>query len=509
MKANRLTLLTPALLFACGGEGLDPTGSGGSGDEDPTALVRNIDEGDSIATQVDASDTEAWVYVDLDTGGDAVRIEVEDPGAVPEWDIAFRRSNMKLNGGHSGPGSVAVAPLAGADFAALAEAPVAVYRVDEPATGEVDPDRPSFIDDDGTDFALGRPNDASPSGWFDYDPVNHVLSPADVVFALRSSEGDYFKLRFLDYYSEVGSSGYPTFRWAPIAPADEAPVQFEVDASSREDFVYVSLDRASTVDIEDPATGDWDLAFRRTLIRTNGGASGPGLGGGREATEPSGDPIDTTGFGSDVLLPPPGPPVPMEQWTPANEALSAWFDYDPATRSVSPRDAEFVARSREGATFRYRIDAWEDGRFTLTRWPVPSLPEVAMGMMEASEDWTYFSLRAGKMVEPESPETSLEWDVAFRGGVLRTNGGDSGAGEAAVQTTGETDIDALVTAPAEGYVADEGGQSGEMMAVAGSGEVFALRLADGSYGKLSFEVFEDGRVEFAHAFAGPGTRSFR
>jgi hypothetical protein len=507
MKTNRLTLLTPALLFACGGESAILDGDGPS---DSTALVRNIDQGDSVATQVDASDQEAWVYVDLDAGREAVRLEVEDPGAVPEWDIAFRRSNMKLNGGHSGPGSVAVAPLPGADFASTSEAPVAVYRVDEPATGEVDSERPSFIDDDGTDFAIGRPNDASPNGWFDYDPVNHVLSPAGVVFALRSSEGAYFKLRFLDYYSEVGSSGYPSFRWAPIAAPDDAPVQFEIDASSREDFVYVSLDQAEIVSVDDPSgSTDWDLAFRRTLIRANGGASGPGLGGGREAIEADGDHAGTTGFGTDVLLPPPGPPVPMDQWTPANEALSAWFDYNPATRSVSPRDAEFLARSSHGQTFRYRIDAWEDGRFTLTRWPVPSLPRVASNIMEASSDWTYFSLRAGAVVEPERPEESLDWDVAFRDGVLRTNGGDSGPGQAAVQSTGETDMRALVTAPAEGYVPDQGGQSGVMMEGAGSGEVFALRLADGSFGKLTFEQVEEGRVEFAFAFAGPGTRSFR
>lgn len=53
-----------------------------------------------------------------------------------------------------------------------------------------------------------------------------------------------------------------------------------VDASSYYDWVYYSIDQLSVVEIDDPENSlDWDLAFQRKHIRTNGGLAGPGNGG--------------------------------------------------------------------------------------------------------------------------------------------------------------------------------------------------------------------------------------
>tara|TARA_B100000029_G_scaffold515167_1_gene620925 strand:+ start:1144 stop:1890 length:747 start_codon:yes stop_codon:yes gene_type:complete len=53
-----------------------------------------------------------------------------------------------------------------------------------------------------------------------------------------------------------------------------------VDASSYNDWVYYSIDQLSVVEIVDPENSlDWDLAFQRKHIRTNGGLAGPGNGG--------------------------------------------------------------------------------------------------------------------------------------------------------------------------------------------------------------------------------------
>lgn len=50
-----------------------------------------------------------------------------------------------------------------------------------------------------------------------------------------------------------------------------------VDATDRESWVYVSLLEGETVDIKDAATSlEWDLGFQRTVVITNGGASGSG-----------------------------------------------------------------------------------------------------------------------------------------------------------------------------------------------------------------------------------------
>ena len=58
------------------------------------------------SVQVNASDTEQWVYVDLDR---RTEVTPADPLDDQVWDIAFRRFHMALNGGVSGTGGVTAA----------------------------------------------------------------------------------------------------------------------------------------------------------------------------------------------------------------------------------------------------------------------------------------------------------------------------------------------------------------------------------------------------------------
>src|SRR5262245_34269941 len=77
------------------------------------ATVRNPDG--TYTTRIDATAPDAWTSVDLDTGAEAA-----DDGP---WDVACQRFHFKLDGGVSGDRGVEVAPLAGADFAAVTAAP--------------------------------------------------------------------------------------------------------------------------------------------------------------------------------------------------------------------------------------------------------------------------------------------------------------------------------------------------------------------------------------------------
>ena len=68
------------------------------------------------------------------------------------------------------------------------------------------------------------------------------------------------------------------------SPAEVAPqlevVNFTIDATSKEVWVYFSLAQGDVVEVADPLNSmDWDLGFQRTKVITNGGASGPGKGG--------------------------------------------------------------------------------------------------------------------------------------------------------------------------------------------------------------------------------------
>jgi len=517
MNCTRWTsLVTLAFgVAACGSEGADGVsnneGANGASNGTVDGLVDTLDEGDGVfATQVDAVDDTAWVYVDLDRGG--VEEVVSDLGASTTWDLAFRRSNVKVNGGHSGPADVAVAALPEVDFDGLESSPVALFEVDRPSQGEVDPERPSFIDDDGTDFVFGRANAASTNGWYDYDPINHVLSPSNVTFIVRSSEGAFFKLRFLDYYNAAGTSGYPTFRWAEVSPPP-GPQRLTVDASSRETFVYVGLEAAELIEVAEPSQSDgWDVAFRRTLVRTNSGFSGPGWGGAREENGYAFDAIDvvgTVGFRTDALVPPPGPHVPQDQWKPANETMSNWFDYDPVNHTVSPRDTVFSVRSADGDVYKVQILGWEDGQYELEVAAVPKKPDVRAESIDVSdESWTLYSLRLGEVVEVEAPEESLAWDIAFRGDEIRLNGGDSGPGDAAAVAVDST-LSEVVRVPDDGFVADQGGVNPVLSTWQDEASTFVLRLADGTFAKVRIDGANGAAWSFEYAYAGPGRRSFR
>ena len=53
------------------------------------------------------------------------------------------------------------------------------------------------------------------SGWFIYDIP--TLSPRMTVFVIRSFDGTrYYAVQVINYYSDAGTSGYPSIRWREI-----------------------------------------------------------------------------------------------------------------------------------------------------------------------------------------------------------------------------------------------------------------------------------------------------
>jgi hypothetical protein len=170
----------------------DVDGGGGG-----AASVSHTDNGDgTTTTRVDATRMGEWVHLDLET-----RDEVTAADAV--WDLAFQRTKIKIDGGVSGAGGVEVAVVANTDFGAMAAAPATGYITDDPDGDDEDAE---------PDLAFLRGE-----GWYSYDPATHVVSARPQVYVVRSVEDAYFKLQLTDYYDSAGTSGFVTFRWAPIA----------------------------------------------------------------------------------------------------------------------------------------------------------------------------------------------------------------------------------------------------------------------------------------------------
>ena len=482
------------------------------------ARVVHADLGGGVTeTRVDGTDTAGWVLIDLDTDGGEVDA---DPTTDLRWDLAIQRYHVRVNGGAGGPGRGRVAVLDGVALAAVDRAPAAGWRRDEPPS-------PTEIPDDVPMGSEPPPTTVISGGddpWYTYDSGGHLLSPKERVYVVESSAGRYFALQLVDYYSpRNGEAGWPAFQWKAIEPP-VAPPGLRVDASASDAWVYLTLEGDPVV-LADPASSTgWDLALRRTALRTNGGVSGPGEGGAKRASEDWAEVVatDSSGFERDTLRPLPGPPGSGE--APANEVLEDWYDYDPATHGVSARPADtYVVRGARGDYAKLRILEWDDGVFRVELSPVHLEPEVHLTTLDASSTahWVGFDFERGQV--------SADWDLAIRRTAMATDSGSSGSGDGGAADAGDADFD-RVTVPPGTFVVDEelplpgppgsGTFSGNPAladwydydpvahTVIPKARVYVVRTRRGDYAKMRITRYAEGVFDLQWLYAGAGRSDF-
>lgn len=157
-------------------------------------------EGSVQKIELDGSSKEAWSGFDFDAG---LPISKEALGSDRNWDIAVKRTSIKLNG----PG-VKILLVQNQDFASISSAPA------EGFIGDQSPSDPSK-ETSGLAFHQGE-------SWYSYDPATHVVKSRDQVYLLQSSAGQLFKLKILDYYGAERLPAYFQIQWqrldAGVAP---------------------------------------------------------------------------------------------------------------------------------------------------------------------------------------------------------------------------------------------------------------------------------------------------
>lgn len=514
---QRLPLLLLAAAFAgCGPlDGVEPDpGEKPDGSTGAVERIRITDNADgSFTAVVDATDRDAWVGLDLDA-----RREV-DATLDAAWDLSFQRFLVRSRGGVNGTGGVEGAVITGIAFESLTTAPADGYRVDQ-HDGEDDGSDPDTV------FNVGE-------GWYAYDLATHKLTPREQLYVVRTDAGAYVKLQFQGYYDEAGTPAVITVRFAPIdGPRVPGGDELVVDASDAERWTFVKIG-AGVVSVDSPeASSEWDLAFRRTQIRTNSGVSGAGLGGARLAPNTDFAAIDaasTLGFLVDEHLPIPGPNTGAT--APGNPALADWFDYDLSTHLVSPKDVVFLVRGASGEYAKLRILSYDSGSYTLAIEPIARRVETVTLEVDASDHGTWIALDLSRGVEEdvEALASSTAWDLAIKRTQFMTNSGTSGPGTAGALAIDATDFDLVVEAPADGYAADA------MLPVQGPGggeysgnpvladwfdydmtthtpspkdRVFVVRTASGGFAKLQVLAYASGKYTLRFAYSGPGTHLF-
>ncbi len=172
--------------------GIEPEDTQETAEPEDTQETQDTEEpiDPNIDEIIDATDSTVWIHFDLESGS---IVSPTDPANSEDWDVAFQRYAIAVNGGVSGSADVAVMEVAGMfdDF----ENVVAV-----PADGTWMTDLEDADGDDKPEYAF--------QNWFNYDISTHVLTPADVVYLVRTAEENIFRFRIIHYYSAEGESGY-------------------------------------------------------------------------------------------------------------------------------------------------------------------------------------------------------------------------------------------------------------------------------------------------------------
>lgn len=137
-------------------------------------------------------------------------------------------------------------------------------------------------------------------------------------------------------------------------------------AAKANPWIYVDLAAGKRVDVDDvaaAASGAWDLALKRPLLRTNSGDSGPGSGGA--VFLPGKDLGAITGSEAAVAA------TSSERWfdeacTPQKDATGAiktsfdgWYVYDTATSRLTPAAGTWIVRGADGKRrFKVAIETY-------------------------------------------------------------------------------------------------------------------------------------------------------
>lgn len=157
---------------------------------------------------VDARDPASWVFFDLSR-----RSVVRDPGPL-EWDLAFRRFRVVVNGGEGYAGDGGALRLDGPRRPG--------EQLELPADGYAG--TRARLDDDPSHSVL--------DDWYEYGWLTHLLTPRPAVFGIRTADGRYAAIRFLGYYCPGASPGCVTFRFVyrgdggrslPVPDAEAGP----------------------------------------------------------------------------------------------------------------------------------------------------------------------------------------------------------------------------------------------------------------------------------------------
>lgn len=135
----------------------------------------------------------------------------------------------------------------------------------------------------------------------------------------------------------------PTFEQPlEVGEGSIGPVDYTVDASAHDEWVYFDFSRASVVVVDHRGSLDWDIAFQRHRMLTNGGATNPlGQGGVLDLGPQSMDrafEVPAEGYITDQRKGDAG----------RNRVLESWYNYSWTSHVLRPAGSTYAIRTADG-----------------------------------------------------------------------------------------------------------------------------------------------------------------
>lgn len=234
-----------------------------------------------------------------------------------------------------------------------------------------------------------------------------------------------------------------------------------LDATSYDSYTYYSFDEKDVVVMTD-ATAEismgWDIAFKRSFIKSNGGVSGPA--GAKSADLVDLGIVEANKF-TDVTSAH-AEQVAEEEWMEDSYdfALDSLWNYNFQTHQVSAKQFVYVLTDAEGYYVKFQLLGTYDGlqppqqgKMILKYFYQPTMDETSLvGAAEIdtvdAPDGFYYDFSSGQVVAPANPENSMDWDIHVESYDIFLNSSVSGSGQAAAFAAydglaDKTDFDAV------------------------------------------------------------------
>jgi len=169
----------------------------------PTDPLIHTAEIDATAGGSSKFSENPFIYVDL-VGRKKVDITDVQAQKSKDWDIAFKRWQIKVNSGDSGPGYVLVGRVEAMTLDEVKSVPVVPYYADSYFDAKC-----KFLPDliGGLSTAL--------SDWYDYDGMGRPDPKKEVLILTRRDGMGRIKLRITAYYKGMAGGNY-TIEWSDL-----------------------------------------------------------------------------------------------------------------------------------------------------------------------------------------------------------------------------------------------------------------------------------------------------